>query len=358
MRTRFDSQQVLSIVVIVSLLIAAPTMALAADSFAKIGTFRAQWEKLARSPRSEALGGSDMAVASGPLATLSNTAPLPDGHGIGIGYGRFEAYAGDTIDYLGTAFDYGSWRLSAVGARMVMDPMLVRTAYNPEGTGETFDAGFKFVQLNASLDLAGLSGAMAPEFSPLRWVAGIGYRHRFMELAEVSVDAWNVDLGTSASLTRRTQSGWLQISGSAHLRNVTERNIVYDERESRLPHVREFGLAATIIQDLADREGNELQFRALLSTRKDLVYGDSRFFGDHRIGFELTLFEILALRSGRDEARYIERDTSYGLGLILPEKWTGSFLVSYDYARVSIDDSRGSTFTNRDLHALNLRYFF
>ena len=96
---------------------AAPGTVHADGGFAKVGTFGGQLEKLVRSPRSEALGGADMATASGSFATLANTSPLPEGNWIGASYGGFYYLSDTKIDSLGSAFENGPWRLSAVGAR-------------------------------------------------------------------------------------------------------------------------------------------------------------------------------------------------------------------------------------------------
>lgn len=330
--------------------LSAPDPTWAADGFAKVGTFGALWEKLARSPRSEALGGSDMAVATGPFATLVNTSPLPTGDGIGAGYGRFGMMGDAVVDYLGGTFEYGPWRLSAIGARWTMDSMVIRTTYEPDGTGETLDASSRFFQTNASCDLTALADGIRRTFPGLQWTVGVGYRSRTMELAESTSDAWNLNLGTSALLTQALGSNWLQFGASAQWTNVTNEYLVFDLRHTKLPRMRQFGWALAFLQDLSPREGNELRFAVTYSVSKDLNWDDGSFFGDNQFGFELTLFELVALRMGRDENFTIENNTAYGVGLMLPRNPAGRFRFSYDYAYRNSDIDGG----DRHLHALSV----
>ena len=96
------------------LLAAAPQTVLSDGGFAKVSTMTGQWEPMARSPRSEALGGADMAVAAGPFATLTNVAPLPEGGGADLGYCASDFFSFWDIDLLGGSVERGPWRFSAV----------------------------------------------------------------------------------------------------------------------------------------------------------------------------------------------------------------------------------------------------
>jgi hypothetical protein len=366
-RTLCGSRIVLLIVLLGLLLIGAPNAAQAEGGFANVGSTTSTWANEAHSPRSVALGGANMAAATGPLATLNNAAPLPAGDHAGVGYGFFKFSLFPEFDlhydYSGVCLEHGRWRFSATGVKMKSDPILIRTAYNPEGDGRTFTLEEKFVLLNASCDLVGL---IMPEVSAIDWTVGLGWRYHDFQWSDDSVGGWDMDLGTSARWTHAVDKGRIEFSGSAMLRNFADQSVIYvddfrGDSESTLPRYRDFGLAVSFFGDLADRPGDELAFRLMYSRRKNQNLDEEGFFGSERVGAELTLFEILALRVGNDDSRVTEENRSYGFGLTLPERYSGSFVIGYDFAKLNNDESFESDLIwsidrSRTLHSITVLY--
>lgn len=341
------------------LLIASPGAARGEGGFAAVGSLPGMLEYVARDPWSEALGGAGLAVATGPFATLANAAPLPAGDQAGLGYGFFKYYNFYNYDYLAAVDERGPWRFSAVGVQMKTDPIINRTAYNPEGDGTTSVYTNKFLLLNASYDLAAKLWSAHPD---LQWTVGAGWRYHQFQWDDESVGGWDTDVGTSVRFTRPLGRARVEISGSALLRNVAHQTLVVDNRTGALPRFRDIGLAVAILFDLMERQGDELALLLARSTRKDQLVEDDGFFGYERLGAELNLFQIVALRIGDDNRRRIEEQTSYGLGLTLPESLTFPFTVGYDFAKLNHNeelDSLGLPINGeRELHSIIVQYRF
>lgn len=124
-------------VIIIAALVGLPLTA-GAVGFTHVGSMEFAWEGLFTSGRLAALGGSDMAD-SGPASLLINPAPLGSGDGAGLAYDHVD-YISDS--YFNTYSGFASqrfWRIGFASEDFVIDPLLLRTAYNPEGAGPTDD---------------------------------------------------------------------------------------------------------------------------------------------------------------------------------------------------------------------------
>ena len=363
MRIRQMPGRLALLVLLSCLLAAAPGVVLGDGGFAKIYSPYGTWEEMARSPRSEALGGSDMAMAGGPFASLSNAAPLPEGNGVSLGYGFFDyspySIAVFDVSYavrsLGVAAEYGPWRISAVGVRQTSDGYVIRTAYNPEGTLD--ESEDNLVLLNGSADLSWL---FLPRLANFRWTLGAGGRYHETSQFGITSDAWDLDLGTSARLSRPFRRGRLEYGVSVMLRNATNESISYNNMDRTLPRFRDLGVAATLVQDFTGLPGDDLRIQLTYANRKDQVADEEGFFGDDRYGIELTAREILTLRAGHDNRRNPEKKWSYGLGIsLLPDRISDSFDLNYDYAHLSDFEDEYEVYNGeRDTHSFTLRYHF
>lgn len=128
---------------LVTILILLTAMPAFGAGFAKVGTFGYTYDGMFTGGRNTALGQADMAGAFGSEATQINTAPLPLDDGAEVSYNRNPFLSKIDQEVWGGAVDFRGLRLGFSQFIFSMDPQLVRTAYNPEGTGETFDAGDK-----------------------------------------------------------------------------------------------------------------------------------------------------------------------------------------------------------------------
>ena len=322
---------------------------MAQGGFAAIDFRPGYTESLLQAPRSAALAGSDMAVAAGPFATLTNAAPLPAGNWAAVGYGSFEYLSEIDFTYLGAAVERGAWRLGAVSG---IQDYTARTAYDPVGTdGET-----DFLLLSASYDL---TQRLLQRYPDLDWTVGLGYRYHSFDLGDDSVDGWDLDLGTSARWTREVPQGRLEVCGSFLLRNVADQTLSYNTDEGSLPRFRNFGLAVALVEDLDKFAAEEVRLQLMCSTVKDQISDNGGFLGDDLYGAELTLLEVASLRVGYDGERILEDELSWGLGLRLPTALTGPFVLGYDFA--DLDDGGTSYIPGsgeRNLHSFFVRYRF
>ncbi len=121
------------------LLLVNPSSAFAVG-FARVGTFGFIWEGLYTGARQSSMGSADMAGAQGPSGLFLNTALLPSTDGVEVEYGRSPFVNGIDIEILGAAVAWKGWRFGFSRQQMLMDPVIVRTAFAPEGTGEVIEA--------------------------------------------------------------------------------------------------------------------------------------------------------------------------------------------------------------------------
>lgn len=306
----------------------------AAARFAKVGSFNGHWQRMMRDARSEALGGSQFALADGPFASMENAAPGPGRDGIEIGATEFDLpYAGMGWRQMGLAANWKRLRLGLVGARYLTDDMLVRTAYQPEGTGETIDVEESFLICNLAYDL--------PIFeSPVwDWAVGAAWRRHTFSIDENEWRGWDTDLGLTGRWRRSRGDDPLAVTGSVLLRNFLEQDVEYEERRAELPRFRNLGLAVSWAHDLLGTERHDLVLKVGVATIRDFSSGDQGFFGDLRSGVELGLFDLVSLRFGADERRTYADEQSWGAGVSLPSWYSQRWIARYDFVQLGEDDN-------------------
>lgn len=306
-----------------------------ADGFAKVGTFAGVWERMMRDARAEATGGALQSLATGPLAIQETAAPLSGAESIEIGYSRFAGIIDDLdFEQLGLTGRWNSLRLSLLAARMNLDAFEVRTAYNPEGTGEFIETENNFVMANLAWDLPLFGFDRSRAWS---WTVGATARRHLASLDESTWTAWDMDLGLTGRWLHRHADGWVRVTGTALLRNPFEQEIDLDERSAVLPRFRNLGAALTWAQDLLRNGRNDLVISIGLSATRDYSY-DQGYFGELRTGFEIGLADLVSLRAGSDDHRTWAGEQSWGAGLSLPAWVSPRYLLRYDYAHLSDND--------------------
>jgi hypothetical protein len=168
-----------------------------------------------------------------------------------------------------------------------MDPQLVRTAYNPEGTGETFDAGSTTF---------GLSYA---RFFTDKFSAGFTMNYLHMGLAESAVNSGSFDFGIMYRI------GIKDLKLGMTIQNLGGK-FTFDERESKLPVTFKVGASFNAWK-------NERQQLALATEFQHPADNLERA----NVGMEYALKDYFFVRGGY----HINYDTdglAFGFGAALP----------------------------------------
>ena len=165
------------IAMLTAILLAAPSLVYGAG-FAKVGTFGGQELKIGVSARATGMGSAFVGLADDASAVFWNPGGLVNVTGNEVTLNHV-VWAADTK--LSTAVMAFSPRsipgTLAISLRSYwMDPQLERTAYLPEGTGRTFDAGTTSIGLSYS------------KFFTDKFSAGLTMNYLHMGLAETAVN--------------------------------------------------------------------------------------------------------------------------------------------------------------------------
>lgn len=330
------------VLILCSVVLAVPSHG---AGFARVGTFGFTYDGMFTGARQTALGQADVAGAFGPTATQLNTAPLPEGDGVSVSYDRNPWLADIDFEIWGAAAEYRGLRLGYSRWRSLMDPQLIRTAYNPEGTGETFDAGDDIDVLSLGYDL----GRLLDDSGRWSWTVGAAWhRYRsFLAESEIDEDTW--DLGTSVGWTTPHPYGWARLSGAVSWQNVTNREATWEDRLLYLPASIRAGV--TLEAAFGEMDWGTEAFRILMAISRrsfrDEWIGDSSEHG----GLEAVAGGFLALRAGNN-SRLPGTLNSWGAGIILDQDFMGSFTVSADFGRYE------TRLEWVDMYSLRARYSF
>ena len=308
-----------------SLLIFVGTPALTFGAgFARVLASNFSWEKDYSGTRQTSMGNADMAGAQGPSALLLNVAPLPSGTGLELEYGRTQFVNDVDIEVLGFATQWKGLRVGYSRLELVMDPFLVRTAYEPDGTGE-------YVDISEVIDVLGISydlGRLIESDGRLNWTVGGAVRRYQNSIDGNSASQNTKDLGTSLAWRSYYSRGWVRFKGGVSSMNRSGDSFVVDERESMLPQAVRYGLTAesALTAQKTDRELLRLVV-AYGKTEHDNAYPA---FQDH-FGVEVVALKILALRGGRNSR--FDGPHSWGAGLTLDRPFMGPAVLHLDYGR-------------------------
>ena len=204
-----------------------------ADIFEKVGTFGGQFLKISVGARGAGMGGAFVAVADDASAVFWNAAGIarvdPDKSQLSLNHANWPAEL--SFDQVGYVFHMkkipGAF---AVHARSLsMQPMEVTTSFQPEGTGEHFDAG---------MVAAGVTYARS--FTD-KFSAGLTLNMIHTGLADLSQQTFSVDLGTLYDVG----AAGMKIGMAIQNIGSQERFI---EREARIPSIFRVGTSATLLQ--------------------------------------------------------------------------------------------------------------
>lgn len=217
--------------ILTTILLAMPSAVLAAGGFAKVGTFGGQFLKIGVSARATGMGSAYTGVADDASAVFWNPGGLVNVLGNEVSLSHVTWAADTKLSSIVVAFNPrsipGTFALSA--RSFWMDPMLVRSAYNPEGTGETFDSG---------MSTFGLSYA---RFFTDKFSAGITLNYLHMGLAEVAVNSAAMDFGIMYRI------GIRDLKLGMTIQNLGGK-FSYDLRESKLPVIFKVGTSFSVFR--------------------------------------------------------------------------------------------------------------
>src|SRR5438046_2207540 len=165
-----------------------PGLAGAAEIFEKVGTFDGQFLKIGVGARAEGMGGAFVAVADDASAVFWNPAGIArleeDKTQL---LGNVATWPAGLKFYQGTVIFHvkglpGAVALHARSLSMTQEPE--RTAYRPDGTGLTFDAGYSSFGLTYARSLTD------------KFTVGVNANLVQLGLAEFKANTVTFDLGT------------------------------------------------------------------------------------------------------------------------------------------------------------------
>ena len=314
-----------------------PTMA-AAAGFARVGTYGFTAERLFPGATSSALGYADVAAPAGPFSILQNPAAPLEGPDVQLGFDRAN-YVAD--------MDVHNWAALVQSRRhglrfcLVRHEMTaegpIRTAYNPEGTGDFFKNSDQAYSVGLAWDLA----PYLPDNDPWSMTVGASWRHyrsRWETLADSETDADDLNLGLTVCYQWHLDNGWLKAVAATMVHNALHGSLSFDGRESDLPRYCQLGFALTW--------GLQAPAQEVPSLSLQLAYGrmakvDSYSYSGaqaSRWGLELSCFDVLDLRLGdADKSLPLDNSNTWGLGLRTPRSWLGDFRVEANWAQLELD---------------------
>jgi hypothetical protein len=214
----------------ISLVLAASSLvapsADAAEVFAKVGTFGAQFLKIGVSARATAMGSAFTAVGDNAEAVYWNPAGIVNVRGSQLSVSQTEWPADIKLSHLAYVFNPrsipGTFALSA--RALWMDPQIVRTAFEPEGDGRLFDSG------SSSL------GLTYARFFTDKFSAGATIHYMHLGLSENSVNSAVADIGILYRIGIRGMKVGMSILSLGG-------EVTFDERPARLPSMFKVGFA-------------------------------------------------------------------------------------------------------------------
>ena len=293
-----------------------------ADIFEKVGTFGGQFLKIPVGARAAAMGGAYVAMADEATAVFWNAAGIarvdPDKSQLSLNHATWPAEI--SFEQVGYVFHMkkipGAFAVSA--RALTMQPMEVTTAFQPEGTGQTFDAGM----LAAGITYA---RSFTDKFS-----AGITGNMIHTGLADLSQQTFSVDIGTLYDV------GAAGMKIGMAIQNIGSQE-KFIEREARIPSIFRVGTSADLFKSGDQRLIGSFEF----SHPPDNA---ERF----NFGAEYSFRKYMYLRGGYS-FNHDSEGIAGGAGFHFPVSVAG--MADLDYAYTDLLDLGAS-------HRVSLRFEF
>lgn len=303
-------------------LVMVPSVAMSANIFEKVGTFDGQFLKIGVGARGAAMGGAYVAVADEASAVFWNAAGIaridPDRSELSLNHANWPAELSfDQITYVFHVKKIpGAF---AVHARSLsMQPMEETTAYQPNGTGRTFDAG---------LMTGGLTYARS--FTD-KFSAGFTANLVHEGLADLSQETFAFDVGTLYDVGAGGMKIGMAISNMGS-------QVKFIEREARIPSVFRVGTSATLLASADQKLVGSFEFSHPPDNSERL-----------NVGAEYAFRKYLFLRGGYN-INYDSEGLAAGVGFHFPVSVAG--MADLDYAYTDMMDLGAA-------HRFSLRFQF
>ncbi|MHB8078695.1 MAG: PorV/PorQ family protein [Candidatus Krumholzibacteriia bacterium] len=204
--------------VILTVMVLVLPAAASAAFFEKVGTFAGQFMQIGTTARAAGMGAAYTAVADDAASVFWNPAGLVNVRGSEFVLSHVDWPADIKLTSAILAFKPrqipGSFALSA--RSLWLDPMLVRTAYQPEGNGQTFDAG------------STAFGFTYSRFFTDKFSSGFTLNYLHMGLAEAAVNSASMDFGILYRI------GFQGLKLGMVIQNLGGK-VNFDNRDAKLP---------------------------------------------------------------------------------------------------------------------------
>ncbi len=275
-----------------------------ANIFEKVGTFGGQFLKISVGARGAGMGDAFVAVADDATAVFWNAAGIAridqDKSQLSLNHANWPADL--SFDQVGYVFHMkkipGAF---AVPARaLTMQPMEETTAFQPLGTGRTFDAGM----LAAGVTYA---RSFTDKFS-----AGLTANMIHTGLADLSQQTFSLDLGTLYDVG----AAGMKIGMAIQNIGSTERFI---EREARIPSIFRVGTSVTLLQSADQKLIGSFEFSHPPDNSERV-----------NVGGEYSFHKYLFLRGGY-AFNYDSEGVAGGVGFHFPVSIAGMADLDYSY---------------------------
>lgn len=299
-----------------------PGLAGAANIFEKVGTFDGQFLKIGVGARAAAMGGAFVGVADDASAIYWNAAGItridPDKSEFSFNHAFWPA----DLNFTQAAYVFhvkrfpGAFGLSV--RSLYMDPMEETTAFQPNGTGNTFDAGYT---------TAGLTYARS--FTD-KFSAGGTVNLIHLGLAEFSQQTYSFDVGTLYDV------GTLGMRIGMSISNIGS-TVTFIDREGRVPGIFRVGTSFNLLQSADQKLIGSFEFSHPPDNSERL-----------NAGAEYSFQKYLFLRGGYN-MNYDSEGIAGGVGLHIPVSIAGQ--ADVDYAFTDMKDLGAA-------HRISLKFLF
>jgi Type IX secretion system protein PorV len=275
-----------------------------ADIFEKVGTFGGQFLKIGVGARAAGMGGAYVAMADDATAVFWNAAGIArveEGKSqISLNHATWPAEL--SYDQVGYVFHMkkipGAFSVHA--RALSMKPMEETTAFQPFGTGRTFDAGM----MSAGLTYA---RSFTDKFS-----AGVTMNMVHTGLADLSQQTFSVDIGTLYDV------GAAGMKIGMAIQNIGSQE-KFIEREARIPSIFRVGTTATLLKGADQSLVGSFEFSHPPDNSERV-----------NIGAEYSFRRYLFLRGGY-AFNYDAEGLAGGIGFHVPVSVAGMMDVDYAY---------------------------
>jgi len=293
-----------------------------ANIFEKVGTFGGQFLKISVGARGAGMGVAYVAVADDATAVFWNAAGIaridPEKSQLSLNHANWPADL--SFDQVGYVFHMkkipGAFSVHA--RALTMQPMEETTAYQPNGTGQTFDAGM----LAAGLTYA---RSFTDKFS-----AGLTLNTIHTGLADLSQQTFSVDLGTLYDV------GAAGMKIGMAIQNIGSQE-KFIQREARIPSIFRVGTSATLLQTSGQKLIGSFEFSHPPDNSERV-----------NVGGEYSFKKYMFLRAGY-AFNYDAEGLGAGVGFHFPVSVAG--MADFDYSYTDMMDLGAA-------HRFSLRFEF